>query len=58
MFLRVASVMVLDPALMRGGRLFWWCAAARLQAAWRAVLSAGGGVWWAGLLRGVGATCG
>ena len=45
----VASVTVPGPALMRGSRWFWWCAAACLRAAWRAVLSAGGGAWWAGL---------
>ena len=56
MLLWVASVTVPGPALMRGSRSFWWCAAARLQAVWRAVLSAGGGAWWVGLLPGVGAT--
>ena len=39
----VASVTVLCRALMRGSRWFLWCAAARLRAVWRAVLSAGRG---------------
>ena len=38
--LRVASVTVPDPALMRRSRFFWCCAAARLRAALRAVLLA------------------
>ena len=54
MLLLVASVTMPGPALMRGARLFWCCAAAHLRAAWRAVLSAGRGAWWAGLLRGIG----
>ena len=53
----VASVTVPGPALMPGSRWLWWCAAARLRAVWRAVLSARGGAWRLGLLRGVGATC-
>ena len=57
MLLWVAPVTVPGPALMRGSRWFWWCAEARLRAVWRAVLLAGGGAWWVGLLRGVGATC-
>ena len=36
----LASVTVPGPALIRGSRLFWCCAAARLRVAWRAVLSA------------------
>ena len=54
MLLWVASVTVAGPALMRGSRWFWWCAAARLRAVWRAVLSAEGGAWWVGLFAGSG----
>ena len=53
----VASVTVPGPVVLRGSRLFWCCAAARLRAAWRAGLSAGGVAWWAALWRGAGVTC-
>ena len=55
--LLVVSVTLPAPVLVRGSRLFWCCAAARLRAAWRAVLLAVGGAWWADLLHGVGVTC-
>ena len=42
MLLWVAAVTVAGPAVMRGSRLFWSYAAARLRDAWRAVLSAKG----------------
>ena len=41
----VASEAVPGTALMRGSSLFWCFPAARLRAAWRALLSAGGGAW-------------
>ena len=43
----VASVTVPGQAPMHGSRLLLCCAAARLQAAWRAVLWKGGGACWA-----------